>query len=84
MGDAPIRIVIADDHAVVLCGLRMLLEAEDGLGRGRRGGGRSERDASRRAHRPAWLVLDLNMPGGSSLEAIPQLSESMPQTASSC
>ena len=35
-------------------------------------------DAERltRAHRPTVLVLDLNMPGGSSLEAIPRLRES--------
>ena len=34
-------------------------------------------DAERltRAHRPSVLVLDLNMPGGSSLEAIPRLRE---------
>jgi two-component system response regulator NreC len=34
-----------------------------------------------RAHRPAVAVLDLNMPGGSVLEAIPQLRESTPETA---
>jgi len=34
-----------------------------------------------RAHRPGVAVLDLNMPGGSSLEAIPALRESTPETA---
>jgi two-component system response regulator NreC len=34
-----------------------------------------------RAHRPTVLVLDLNMPGGSSLEAIPRLREQAPDTA---
>ncbi|HKG65893.1 MAG TPA: response regulator transcription factor, partial [Solirubrobacteraceae bacterium] len=34
-----------------------------------------------RAHRPEVAVLDLNMPGGSSLEAIPALRESTPETA---
>jgi two-component system response regulator NreC len=40
-------------------------------------------DAERltRAHRPSVLVLDLNMPGGSSLEAIPRLREQAQQTA---
>jgi len=32
-------------------------------------------------HKPSVLVLDLNMPGGSSLEAIPALSETSPDTA---
>jgi two-component system response regulator NreC len=40
-------------------------------------------DAERlaRAHRPSVLVLDLNMPGGSSLDAIPRLGEQAPETA---
>ena len=33
-----------------------------------------------RAHRPQVAVLDLNMPCGSALEAIPQLCESTPET----
>ena len=33
-----------------------------------------------RAHRPAVLVLDLNMPGGPSLPHIPALLESSPET----
>lgn len=31
MADAEITIVLADDHAVVRNGLRMILDAEDGL-----------------------------------------------------
>src|SRR4051794_41550244 len=34
-----------------------------------------------RAHRPTVLVLDLNMPGGSGLEAIPRVREAVPETA---
>jgi len=33
-----------------------------------------------RAHRPRILVLDLNMPGGDTLEAIPAILESSPET----
>ncbi|HEX2703961.1 MAG TPA: response regulator transcription factor [Solirubrobacteraceae bacterium] len=67
----PIRIVIADDHAMVRSGLRLLLEAESDLEVVAEAG---DIDAARRyvrGHHPAVLVLDLNMPGGSSLEAIP-------------
>ena len=70
-----IRIVIADDHAVVRAGLRLLLDAEDGFRVVAEAG---EIDTTRRmvgAHRPDVLVLDLNMPGGASLPAIPQLAE---------
>jgi len=69
-----IRIVIADDHAVVRAGLRLLLDAEEGFRVVAEAG---EIDTTRRmvgAHRPDVLVLDLNMPGGASLPAIPQLA----------
>src|SRR5262245_15442015 len=73
MGD-PITIVLADDHAVVRKGLRLLLDAEDGFEVVAEAG--SAEDAMRyvRGHRPAVLVLDLNMPGElTSLDAIPDV-----------
>ena len=76
-----ITIVLADDHPVVRSGLRMLLEAEDDIEVVAEAG---DVDATRRSvlgHKPSVLVLDLNMPGGSSLEAIPAMSESSPDTA---
>jgi len=70
-----IRLVIADDHAVVRTGLKLLLESEDGLTVVAEAG---EIDTTRRmvpAHRPDVLVLDLNMPGPPSLPAIPELAQ---------
>jgi two-component system response regulator NreC len=72
--DAAIRIVLADDHAVVRAGLRLLLDAEDDFSVVAEAG---EMDTTRRmvrAHRPDVLVLDLNMPGPPSLPAIPELA----------
>jgi two-component system, NarL family, response regulator NreC len=71
----PIRLVIADDHAVVRAGLRMLLDAEEDLSVVAEAG---EVDTTRRmvaAHRPDVLVFDLNMPGPPSLPAIPELAQ---------
>src|ERR671911_397872 len=78
---AATTIVIADDHAVVRSGLRMLLDAEPDLEVVAEAG--TVPDAIRlvRAHRPTVAVLDLNMPGGSTLEAIPELRSSTPETA---
>ncbi len=76
----PITIVLADDHRVVRSGLRMLLDAEAGFEVVAEA---SDVEAARRyvrGHHPAVLVLDLNMPGGSSLEAIPLLREESPDT----
>jgi two-component system response regulator NreC len=78
--DATIRIVLADDHEVVRSGLRLLLEAEPDLEVVAEA---SDIDSARRyvrGHHPAVLVLDLNMPGGSSLEAIPEIREESPET----
>src|SRR5690349_11567215 len=75
------KIVIADDHEVVRSGLRGVLEAEpDFEVTGEAGDVRSTM-AFVRAQQPAVLVLDLNMPGQSSLEAIPEFLEVSPETA---
>jgi two-component system response regulator NreC len=68
-------IVIADDHTVVRQGLRLLIDNEDGLQVVAEAGTVPDAERLTRAHRPSVLVLDLNMPGGSSLEAIPRLRE---------
>ena len=71
----PIRLVIADDHAVVRKGLRLLLDAEPGLRVVAEAGTVPDAIRMAKAHRPGVLILDLNMPGGSSLEAIPEITE---------
>jgi two-component system response regulator NreC len=74
------KIVLADDHAVVRAGLRLLLEAEDGWEVVAEAGTVPDAVRFTRAHRPHILVLDLNMPGGSSLDAVPVLAEATPAT----
>ena len=76
-----VTVVIADDHAVVRKGLRLLIEAEPGLRVLAEAGTVPDALRMAKAHRPKVLVLDLNMPGGSSLEAIPTLREEAPMTA---
>jgi two-component system response regulator NreC len=71
-----ITVVIADDHAVVRSGLRLVLEAAPGFEVVAEAG---DVDAALRTvlgHKPSVLVLDLNMPGSRpSLEAIPAVAE---------
>jgi two-component system response regulator NreC len=81
MVDEPVKVIIADDHAVVRSGLRMLLDAEEGLHVVAEAGNVPDAMRMVRAHRPKVAVLDLNMPGGSILEAIPELRNSTPETA---
>jgi two-component system response regulator NreC len=81
--DAPssVTVVIADDHAVVRTGLRMLLDAEPEFDVVAEAGDVADAVRSVRRHKPRVLVLDLNMPGASSLGALPNIREASPQTA---
>jgi len=76
----PIRLVLADDHAVVRSGLRMLLDSESEFEVVAEASNIEDARRYVRGHRPKVLVLDLNMPGGSSLEAIPILRQESPDT----
>jgi two-component system, NarL family, response regulator NreC len=74
-------VIIADDHAVVRKGLRLLIDAEPGLKVIAEAGTVPDAVMKTRALRAGVLILDLNMPGGSSLEAIPRIREEAPMTA---
>jgi two-component system response regulator NreC len=81
MSQEDITVVLADDHAVVRKGLRLLLEAAPAMHVLAEAGTVPDALRMARAHRPTVLVLDLNMPGGSSLEAIPTLRDDVPESA---
>jgi CheY-like chemotaxis protein len=76
----PIRIVLADDHAVVRSGLRLLLDSEQDFEVVAEASNVESARRYVRGHHPKVLVLDLNMPGGSSLEAIPTLRKESPDS----
>jgi two-component system, NarL family, response regulator NreC len=78
--DGVIRIVLADDHPVVRRGLRMLLDDEPDFAVVAEAGTVEEARRFVLGHRPTVLVLDLNMPGGPSLGAIPGLRADFPGT----
>ena len=74
-------IVLADDHAIVRSALRALLEAEDEFEVVAEAGRVDESVRKVLAYKPAVIVLDLSMPDGSSLTAIPRMLEASPATA---
>jgi len=76
----PIRLVLADDHAVVRSGLRMLLDSESEFEVVAEASNIEDARRYVRGHHPKVLVLDLNMPGGSSLQAIPAIRAESPDT----
>ena len=73
-------IVLADDHTVVRNALRLLLDAEAGFEVVAEAGDVDAALRYVRGHKPAVLVLDLNMPGRSSLDAVPDIRTASPQT----
>jgi two-component system, NarL family, response regulator NreC len=78
---APITIVLADDHAVVRSGLRMVLDGEAGFEVVSEAGDADSALRTVLGHKPRVLVLDLNMPGElTSLAAIPRVAEVSPDT----
>jgi two-component system response regulator NreC len=80
--DTPtIGIVLADDHPVVRRGLRLLLDEEPDFEVLAEAGNVEEARRYLLGHRPKVLVLDLNMPGGSSREAIPGMRVEFPDTS---
>jgi two-component system, NarL family, response regulator NreC len=78
--EGEITIVLADDHEIVRAGLRLLLDAEEGFRVVSEAGDVAVTERRVAAHRPDVLVLDVNMPDGSSIPAIPRLRQSSPAT----
>ena len=75
-----ISIVLADDHAVVRSALRMLLDAEPGMEVVAEAGDVDGAIRYVRGHHPDVLILDLNMPGRPSLDALPDIADASPET----
>lgn len=78
--DKAITVVLADDHAVVRTALRMMLEGEPEIEVVAEAGDAEAAARYVKGHRPAVLILDINMPGGSGLAAIPKIREQSPDT----
>ena len=81
MPGTPLTIVIADDHAVVRQGLRLLLEAEDDLAVVGESSDVHETCALLRERTPSVVLLDLHMGRELSLSALFEIRGASPDTA---
>jgi two-component system nitrate/nitrite response regulator NarL len=77
---APIRILIADDHAVVRDGLRRILELQKDLVVVGEAKDVAEAVQMAARLRPTVLLLDVWMPGKSGIDAIPEILQASPET----
>jgi DNA-binding NarL/FixJ family response regulator len=76
--DSPIRVLIVDDHAVVRSGIRLLLANEADMDPVGEAGSAREAIFEARSLNPDVILMDVVMPDGSGLEAIPTLLHEHP------
>lgn len=75
-----IRILLADDHAVLRSGLRLLIDRQPDLKVVGEAGNGAEAHARAKELQPDVILLDLNMPGVDGLAALPLLRRDAPQS----
>src|SRR5690348_2063775 len=75
-----LRVVLADDHAVVRAGLRLLLEREEGIEPLAEASTTEETLDCVKKLRPDIALIDVTMPDGNGIDIIPRLLESSPKT----
>ncbi len=76
---SPIRILIADDHAIVRDGLRALLERQQGMTVVAEAGDGSKALEMAATHEPDVAILDVAMPGLNGIEAARRILASNPR-----
>lgn len=82
MRDAPIRVVVVDDHPIVLEGLERLFRREGDIEIVARCVNAREALDAVRTHRPDIVVLDLRLPGGHGLNVLDAIRrEALPTRA---
>jgi two-component system, NarL family, response regulator NreC len=76
----PTRVLIVDDHAIVRSGLKLVLEADEGIEPVGEAGNARDAIFEARSLKPDVILLDVVMPDRSGLEIIPQLLQENPET----
>jgi two-component system response regulator NreC len=78
--DSPVKVLIVDDHAVVRTGIRLLLDQEQDIEPVGEAGSAREAIFEARSLNPDVILMDVVMPDGNGLEAIPTLLHENPES----
>ena len=81
MADAPLRILLADDHVTVRHGLKLLIESQPDMKVVAEASDGNAAIESAMALKPDVVVMDLSMPGMTGLVATRKLKQRQPATA---
>ncbi len=73
-----IRVLVADDHALVREGIRQVLTVDPGFDVVAEAASGEQAIALAKAHAPDVVVLDISMPGGTGLDVTAALHREMP------
>jgi two-component system, NarL family, response regulator NreC len=74
------RVLLADDHAVLLSGLKLLINLQPDMQVIGEAGSHDEALRKARELKPDVLVLDMSMPGGTGVQVIGTLARECPAT----
>jgi DNA-binding NarL/FixJ family response regulator len=75
-----VRVMLVDDHEIVSAGLHVLLQAENDIAVVGKASGVKEAVRKAAELRPDVILMDVNLPDGSGIEATKQIKESSPDT----
>ena len=76
---APIRVLVADDHALFRAGVRKLLQSFEGMDVVGEAADGHEAIRLSATHRPDVLLMDIGMPGLNGVEAVVRLTREGPR-----
>jgi len=80
VSEQPIRVLVADDHAVVREGIRSVLATQQDLDVVGEAADGAEAMVLAEQHEPDVVVLDITMPGESGLQVTARLRQRLPST----
>ena len=80
MAEAPVRVMLVDDHEVVREGLRTLLSRQKGMLVAAEAGTMAEAIEAAARAKPDVIVMDVRLPDGSGVEACRTIREARPET----
>lgn len=76
---SPVRILIADDHAILRSGLKLLINSQENMEVVGEASDTDDAIAKAKELKPDVLIVDISMPGGGGVKVTEKLAKNMPE-----